>query len=69
MAQAGLTFTGDHNGKFQIATSEGEGLTGISVADPDRRIYEYDSRKELLAWPVAMAMTAWAIVPTAAPPP
>ena len=58
MAQASLVFTGDHNSRFQLAATEGDALTGVNSADPNRSLYEYDRNKEILAWPVAIARTS-----------
>jgi len=54
MAQAGLVFSQDHAGKFQISTNN----VGLDKADPTRRKFEYGSHGELLAWPVALAQSA-----------
>lgn len=58
LAQAGLIFTADHNGLFQLAATEGDALTGVNSVDPTRNTYEYDGQKELLSWPVALARSA-----------
>jgi prepilin-type N-terminal cleavage/methylation domain-containing protein len=55
MATAGMVFTGDHNGRFQLSAVEGDGIVGVSAVDPGKSIYEYDSNGELLTWPVALA--------------
>ncbi len=51
LGQAGAVFTQDHNGLFQLSTSE----AATNRIDSSRSKYAYDSNKELLAWPVALA--------------
>lgn len=51
LGQAGVNFTQEHGGFFQLAGTE----DGTRLADPGRTRYEFDSAKEALAWPVALA--------------
>ncbi|MFH0980391.1 MAG: type II secretion system protein, partial [Planctomycetota bacterium] len=54
LAQAGLVFSQDHEGRFQLVSND----VGIGKADSKKRRFEYDSNGELLAWPVALAQAA-----------
>ncbi|MCP4590861.1 MAG: prepilin-type N-terminal cleavage/methylation domain-containing protein [bacterium] len=54
LAQAGLVFSQDHQGRFQISTNN----NGLARADSGRQKFEYSPQGELLAWPVALAQAA-----------
>lgn len=51
LAQAALAFSLDHQGRFQLVTSE----EGNVAADPYKTLFEYDEEGELLSWVVALA--------------
>lgn len=51
LGQAGMIFSGDRDGRFQLAAAE----EAINKADPSRRKFAYDRQGELLGWPVALA--------------
>ena len=54
LAMAGSMFANDHQGRFQLVTSE----QGNTLADANKSIYAYDSSGELLSWVAALAKTA-----------
>lgn len=54
MGQAGAMFAEEKGGRFQLAANNDAMLR----IDASRTKYEYDSRGEILAWPVAMAQAA-----------
>jgi prepilin-type N-terminal cleavage/methylation domain-containing protein/prepilin-type processing-associated H-X9-DG protein len=58
LGQAGVGFSGEHDGRFQLAAIEGDVTRGVNAADPGRTIYAYDDQDEILAWPVALAQAA-----------
>jgi prepilin-type N-terminal cleavage/methylation domain-containing protein len=51
LGQAGVNFTQEHGGYFQLSATE----SGRILADSGRSRYAYDSAGEALAWPVALA--------------
>lgn len=51
LASAGAMFANDHQGRFQLVTSQ----QGNDQADAERNVYEYDSNGELLSWVTALA--------------
>ena len=51
MAQAGMEFANDHNGRFQLVTSS----EGNQNVDGEKRKYAYDPNGELLGWVTALA--------------
>jgi prepilin-type N-terminal cleavage/methylation domain-containing protein len=54
LAQAAMSFANEHNGRFQLVTSE----QGTDEADRSRTKYAYDDNGELLSWVVALARMA-----------
>jgi len=57
MAQAGMSFATDNNGRFQLVTNSTgiTGAAGVEGADASRTKYAYDSSGELMVWPAALA--------------
>jgi prepilin-type N-terminal cleavage/methylation domain-containing protein/prepilin-type processing-associated H-X9-DG protein len=51
MGQAGLLFTNDNNGRFQVAAND----LALQSVDPSKTKYKYDRYGEIQAWPVVLA--------------
>jgi prepilin-type N-terminal cleavage/methylation domain-containing protein len=54
IAQAGMAFATDHNGRMHLVTNS----DGVNEADPSRSKYAYDSAGELMVWPAALAQAS-----------
>lgn len=55
MGQSAMVFAGGHNGYFQVSANEGDGRIGYDPNDLSSGRYEFDSSRELLTWPAALA--------------
>ena len=51
IAQGGMSFSTDHNDRFQLVTN----APGVDKADKDNSRFAYSTDGELLVWPVAVA--------------